>query len=589
MTWATFVTLAVLLATGVALIRDLAPPATTMVLAVTVLLLGGVVTPAEAFGGFSNPAPITVAALFVVARAVERTGALQPLVRRILGGGAGPRTSLLRLLVPTAGVSAFMNNTPVVAMLTPQVTEWAHREGRPPSWYLMPLSFAAILGGTMTLVGTSTNIVVSGLLEDHGLAPLAMFELTPVGAPLTVLGLAVLVVLAPLLLPDRRSPRQEAEDESRSFVIHMVVVPGGPIDGRTVEEAGLRHLRGVFLAEIEPEGEAAVPAAPGRVLDGGDRLLFVGRADDVVDLQSIRGLRAAEGKVGLDLDAPGHAFVEVVVSAASPLAGRTLRSFGFRGRYQATVLAIHRAGDRVHAKLGDVRIRHGDTLILVADAGFVRRWRDRSDFLLVSDLGGSAPTGSRKAGLTLAIAVGMVLAAATGLLPMLEASLLAALILLGTRVLTPEEAARAVHLEVIVLIGAAFGLGAALSNSGVADALAGGVVAATRAVGPAGILFGVAVVTSLMTEIISNNAAVVLVFPVAMAAAAAAGLDPRPFAVAVALAGSSSFLSPIGYQTNTMVYGPGGYRVLDYTRLGLPLNLLVLALITALVPRVWPF
>ena len=179
MSWAPVVTLAVVLAAGVALVRGTVPPATTMVASVTVLLLAGVVTPQEAFGGFSNPAPITVAALFVVARAVERTGALQPLVRRILGRGAGPRASLMRLLVPTAAVSAFMNNTPVVAMMTPQVTEWAHREGRPPSWYLMPLSFATILGGTMTLVGTSTNIVVSGLMEDRGLSPLTMFELLP--------------------------------------------------------------------------------------------------------------------------------------------------------------------------------------------------------------------------------------------------------------------------------------------------------------------------------------------------------------------------------------------------------------------------
>ena len=589
MSWAAVVTLAVVLAAGVALVRGSVPPATTMVASVTVLLLAGVVTPQEAFGGFSNPAPITVAALFVVARAVERTGALQPLVRRILGRGAGPRASLMRLLVPTAAVSAFMNNTPVVAMMTPQVTEWAHREGRPPSWYLMPLSFATILGGTMTLVGTSTNIVVSGLMEDRGLSPLTMFELLPLGGPFAIVGVGALIALAPLLLPDRRSPRQEAEEESRSFVVHMVVVPGGAIDGRTVEEARLRNLSGVFLAEIEPRGESAVPAAPDRVLGGGDRLLFVGRADDVVDLQSIPGLRAAEEADGLDLHAEGHTFVEAVVSSTSPLAGQTLRSLGFRERYQATVLAIHRAGDRVHAKLGDVRIRHGDTLILVADAGFVRRWRDRSDFLLVSVLGGTAPSGDRKAGLTLAVTAGMVAAVATGLLPMLEASLLAVILLLAGRVLTAEEAARAVHLDVVVLIGAAFGLGAALANSGVAAALAGSVVSATVPLGPAGVLLGVAVVTSLLTEILSNNAAVVLVFPVAMAAAAAAGLDPRPFAVAVAVAGSSSFLSPIGYQTNTMVYGPGGYRVLDYTRLGLPLNLLVLALITLLVPRIWSF
>ncbi|MEX0935960.1 MAG: SLC13 family permease [Gemmatimonadota bacterium] len=577
----------VVLLTGVVMVRDLLPPAAALLSAVIFLLLVGVITPAEAFGGFSNPAPITVAALYIVARAVEKTGALQPLIRQTLGSGDGNRRGLARLLVPTAGASAFLNNTPIVAMLVPQVSEWAHQRERPPSWYLMPLSFAAILGGTITLVGTSTNIVVSGLLEEAGMAPLTMFELTPVGLPFAIVGLLALLLLAPILLPDRRGARREFEVEAREFVFHMEVASDGALDGVTVEDGGLRHLSGVFLAEIQRGGEVLAPARPGTRLRGGDRLMFVGQVDDVLDVQKIRGLRSTEREHALDLSEPGHTFFEAVVSATSGIAGRTLKEVGFRGRYQAVVLGIHRSGERIHAKLGDVRIRHGDTLLLLADEGFDERWRDRSDFLLVSHLGGSPTSSTRMALFTAGVTLAMVVAVATGLVPMLNGALLAAVVMVLSRALTPADARRAVDLDVVILIAAAFGLGAAIRSSGLAEVLASGIVAGSQVLGPVGTLIGVAVVTMILTELVTNNAAAVLVFPIAVSTAVASGLDPRPFAVTVAIAASASFLTPIGYQTNTMVYGPGGYRFLDYLRLGLPMSLLVLIALGVLVPIFW--
>ena len=580
-------TLFILVVSAVAMIRDIVSPTRAIVVAVVVLLLGGVITTQEALSGFSNPAPVTIAALFIVARAVEKTGALQPLIRRILDSGSGSRLSLARLLVPTAAASAVLNNTPIVAMLTPQVSEWAHKRGKPPSWYLMPLSFAAVLGGTVTLVGTSTNIVVSGLLQEAGMEPLTMFELTPIGLPLAVIGVAVLVLLAPVLLPNRRDARQEFEERAREFVFRMEVEPGGVLDGVTVKSGGLRHLKGVFLAEIEREGEVVALARPDLRLRGRDQLVFVGRADDVVDLQNIRGLKSSEHEHGLDFTEPHHTFFEAVVSATSPLAGQTLREVGFRGQYKAVVLAIHRSGKRIHAKLGGIRIRHGDTLLLLADEGFTERWCDRPDFLLVSHLGGSPHAGTKPALYAAGVTVAMITAASIGLTPMLNAALLAAILMVVGKALTPTDARRAVDLDVIVLIGAAFGLGAAVRSSGIADILATGIVAASQIVGPVGTLLGVAVVTMLLTELITNNAAAVLVFPIAISTAAAAGLDPRPFALTVAIAASASFLTPVGYQTNTMVYGPGGYRFLDYLRLGFPMSLLVLLFVGIVIPALW--
>ncbi|MPZ16998.1 MAG: SLC13 family permease [Luteitalea sp.] len=588
MTWEAWFTLAVLVSTIVALVRDVAAPAAVVLGAIVVLLLVEVVTVDEAFAGFSNPAPLTVGALYVLARAIEKTGALQPLITAALGSGDGARVGLARLLIPAACASAFLNNTPIVAMLAPQVAAWASRRGQPVSRFLMPLSFAAILGGTVTVLGTSTNIVVSGLLQADGQAPLGIFEISPVGLPVACVGLVALLMLAPILLPDRRTASQQFEEDIREFAVSMNVAPGGPLHGRTVEQAGLRHLHGVFLVEVQREGEFIAPVSPDTTLHGGDRLMFVGRADLVADLQSTRGLVSTEQQHAAFVAGPNTSFFEAVVSEASPLAGKSLRESGFRARYQAAVLAIHRAGARVRAKLGDVVLKPGDTLLLLADAGFRSRWRDRNDFLLVSRLDGAPPpTTPRQAALVGAITVGIVLTAATGLFSIVQASLAGALALVAFRVMTPAEARSAVNIEVLVVIAAAFGLGAAVTTSGLAEVVAQLIVLTFDGWGTLGLLLAIAVTTVLFTEVITNNAAAVLMFPIAMATASRVGEEPRLFAIVVAIAASLSFLSPLGYQTNTMVYGPGGYRFGDYARLGLPLSLLVLVVLVTTSAVFW--
>jgi di/tricarboxylate transporter len=583
MSYEVIVTLVVLALTLVALARELMPPPATVLGAVILLLVFGVVSPQEAFSGFSNPAPITVAALYVLARAVEKTGALQPLVSATLGREGRGRGALLRLVLPTATASSFLNNTPIVAMLVPQVADWAEQRGQSPSRYLMPLSFAAILGGTVTTIGTSTNLVISGLLEASGEAPLGMFEISRVGAPVALVGLVGLVLLAPTLVPDRRPARRELDEDVREFVVNMVVGAGGPMDGRSVADAGLRHLQGVFLVEIERHGDLIAPVTPETVLHGDDRLTFVGKADLVVDLQAMRGLALAEHEHTGGLDTARHTFFEAVVGGVSPLVGHTLKDISFRGRYQAAVVAIHRAGHRVKGKLGEVPLQIGDTLMILADPGFHGRYRDRNDFLLVSKLGGAPPVATSQAWIVGAVALGIVGGAALGLLPILHLSLLGALVLVGTGVLTASEARHSVDLNVIVVIASAFGLGAAMANSGLATMMAGGLVEALGGYGPTGVLLGLVVATIVLLSVITNNAAAVLMFPIAVSAAGALGLEARPFAIAVAVAASVSFLTPIAYQTNLMVYGPGGYRFSDYLRLGGVLTVLVVPVIVVAV------
>ncbi len=588
MSWEAWFTLVVLVFMIVALARERFPPSATILSAVIVLLAAGVVSAEQAFSGFSNPAPITVAALYVLARAVEKTGALQPLVSATLGGGRDSRSSLIRLVAPTAAASAFLNNTPVVAMLVPQVRDWAERRGQSPSRYLMPLSFAAILGGMVTVIGTSTNLVVSGLLEAAGQPPLAMFEISRLGLPVAIAGCALLVLLAPVLLPDRRPARRELEENVREFVVSMVVEPDGPLNGKEVAASGLRHLQGVYLIEIERQGQLIAPVPPTTTLRSTDRLTFVGKANLVVDLQSTRGLAFAEQHHVGALDTTRHTFFEAVVGAASPLIGGTLRDAEFRGRYQAAVVAIHRAGHRVQAKLGDVRLRVGDTLLMLGDPDFRDRWRDRNDFLLVSRLGAAPPTTTSSAWIVGLIAVVIVVGASLGALPILHLSLLGAIALVGLGVLTPGEARRAVDLDVILVIAGAFGLGAAMATSGLADRLAGTLIGGLGFLGSAGVLAGVVLATVALLGFITNNAAAVLMFPIAMSTAAGLGLDQRAFAIAIAITASASFLTPMAYQTNLMVYGPGGYRFGDYARLGAPLTALVITTILITIPLFWP-
>jgi di/tricarboxylate transporter len=583
-----WITLGVLAVLVVVLARELIPPAIGVLAASIALLLIGVIDADQAFAGFSNEAPIVVGALLIVARAADLAGLFQPAVEWSFGRtGSERRWILPRILFPIAGMSAFLNNTTLVAMTVPSVLETCRRRSLPPSDFLMPISYAAVLGGVITTVGTSTNLTVSGLLREAEMPPLALFELTPVGLPLALAGCVIVVLLAPRLLPKRRSVTNAATQEvGREFTVSMRVVPQGPVDGNTVEQAGLRHLSGVFLVEIARTDHLIAPVAPTEVLEGGDVLTFVGRVDDVVDLHRIRGLESAATRQISQLD-DVHAFYEAVVG--NNLVGRTLREADFRARYGGAVLAIHRAGQRLEAKLGEVALRLGDTLLLVADTGFRDRFRDGRDFILIAPLRGVPPFRPRRAWLVAAIGIGFILATGTGRVPILQGALAAAVAVIGTRALTIRQAREALDLNILILIAAAFGLGAAVESSGLGAVIADLLVGLMGPFGLLGALAAILIATMALTELMSNNAAAVLLFPVAVATAAVTGTDPRPYVIAVTMGASLSFLTPIGYQTNLMVYGPGGYRFADFTRLGAPIDLAVIVLSLVLIPIFFPF
>ena len=586
MTADAWITLAVVAVSLFLMVRDVLPPAMVVLGATISLTVLRVIEPEAAFSGFANPAPVTVAALYVLARAVEVTGALDPVLSRLLGNGDQQRSTralLARLLVPVAGASAFLNNTPIVAMTAPEVAAWSEQRGQSAAPFLMPLSFAAILGGVVTSIGTSTNLVVSGLLVERGLAPFGLFEITKVGLPVAVAGVALLIVMAPTVLRREGAAVVDLKEQVREFSVDMRVIEDGPLVGLSVEEAGLRQLQGVFLVRIERGGYVIAPVAPHEMLEAGDVLSFVGNVDLIVDLQRMRGLASTEEHHLAGVDETRQSFFEVVLGSSSSLTGHTLKEVGFRSRYDAAVLAVHRAGHRVEAKLGELRLRAGDTLLLLADTDFRDHWRESGDFLVVAGIDGTSPARTRKAPLVLAMTALLVIVAGANVLPILDAALLIAIALVGTGVLTLREARDAVDLDVIIVIGAAFGLGIAMETTGLAEHAADLLLGVFAPFGGLGALLGVVVATIALTEMITNNAAAVLMFPIALQTAAAVDADPRAYAIAVAVAASASFLTPIGYQTNTIVYGLGGYRFSDYPRLGLPLTVLVLAAIVGVI------
>ncbi len=588
MDWQATLTLATLVGVLSALAATRIAADLVLMSALALLLITGVLGPVEALVGFANPGVITIATLYVVAAGLKETGAIQWLARLLLGHPKTERGAQLRMIAPTGVLSGFMNNTAVVAMFIPAIQDWAQRLGISASKLLLPLSYAAILGGTCTLIGTSTNLVVDGMLQSKLGIHLGLFELAWVGVPLLVIGGAFLVLVGHKLLPDRGGVSEELE-QIREYGVEVIVANSGPLVGKTIAQAGLRALNYGYLTEIDRGGRLITAVEPDRTLQGGDRLYFVGAPECASELRRIQGLNPANGSVHkLEMANHQRCLVEVVLGPEFASLGKTIRDSRFRTGFNAVILSVSREGRRVPGKLGDITFRMGDTLLLEASHQFVEQYRFRRDFLLVSALNDSTPPDFHKAPRALGILAVMVLLSATGLLTILEAAFLAAGAMIVTGCLTASRARRSVDLPVLVIIASSFALGNAMTETGAAQWVAGGLLG----FGPLTPWLALAIVyvlTAIFTEVITNNAAAVLMFPIALAVSEQLGVNFLPFAVAVMFAASASFITPLGYQTNLMVYGPGRYRFTDYVRLGVPLSLLIGTVAIGLIPLVWGF
>ncbi|MBE0505961.1 MAG: SLC13 family permease [Marinospirillum sp.] len=585
-----YLTLSLVLAVLALLITTRIPADVIMMAALACLMIVGILTPRESLSGFSNTGVMTIAVLYVVAAGLKESGAIQYIAHRLLGQPRTARQAQGRLLLPASLLSAFMNNTAVVAMLIPAVQDWSQRIRISASKLLLPLSYAAIMGGTLTLIGTSTNLVVDGLLQQQKGIALGMFELAWLGVPVLLVGGGFLLLFGDRLLPNRQGAVEQL-DQAREYGVEVEISPGSPLIGKTIAEAGLRSLTYTYLAEIERRGKLLPAVDPDTTLEAGDLLFFIGASEGANELRKINGLQpASEDVKKLNIAHHQRHLVEVVLGPDFPALAKTIRESAFRTRYKAVILSVSREGSRLLGKLGDIRFQVGDTLLLEAGKNFVDQYRFRRDFLLVSLLNNSTPPDFSKAPMALGWLVLLILLSTTGLLSILEAALIAAGGMLLTRCVTASRGRGAIDLSVLVVIAASFALGAAMTKTGAAQMLANLLLGgADTGMSPWLALALVYLMTVVFTEMITNNAAAVLMFPVAMAVSDQLGVSFMPFAIAIMFAASASFITPLGYQTNLMVYGPGGYKMADYARIGLPLSLLTGSTAVLLIPWIWSF
>lgn len=589
--WHMALTLGVVAVIFGALVRGTAPPDILFVGATLVLALLGVITPVDAFAGFSNPGMLTVAFLFVVAAGLRETGVLDALGRQVLGSTKTERGLISRLAAIVLPMSAFLNNTPVVAMFVPVLVSWSRKHRISPSKVLMPLSFLTILGGTCTLIGTSTNLVVNGMIVSAGMPSMGLFEIGAVGLPYAVIGTIYLLTVGQKLLPDRKEMLEQLGESRREFLVEMLVQPNCRLIGQTIEQAGLRHLPGLFLIEIDRGGDTIGPVDPFEIVKEGDRLTFTGVVSSIVELERIVGLvPASDPSYEVAPSAQRRRRLsEAVISSNSPLIGKTIRDADFRAAYGAAVVAVHRGGARVEKKIGDIRLRPGDTLLLQTQPHFRRAHRNDPAFYLISDVKEWRPLRRDRAIPAFVAFVALLAMMTTGVIPVHVAAGLAAVAMVAMGCLSSGDANASIEWQVLVTIAASFGLGTALEKSGAAASIASTMVGSIEGWGPIAALACIYLIGSLMTEVITNNAAAVLLFPICVETAKLYDVSPRPFLVALMLAASASFMTPIGYQTNMMIYGPGGYRFSDFLRVGAPLNLILWGVAVLLIPRFWAF
>ncbi|MBD3226445.1 MAG: SLC13 family permease [Caldithrix sp.] len=580
-----YYTAIVIIGMTVTLVKEWFKPSLTIFCALILLNLGGVISIQETFSGFSNHGMLTVGVLFIVAGALQSSTTFAAYIEGLLGQKYN-RTIYFKLMVPVTFLSAFLNNTPIVASLIPVIKRWAKKHNMTASKFLIPLSYAAILGGICTLIGTSTNLVVHGLMLDAGMQGFSFFELGKVGLPIAIIGILYFSVIGYHFLPDRKDIITQFGETTREFVVVMKVDEEYPYIGKSVEDAHLRHLRGLFLFQIVRNGNEIAPVSPREIIQNNDTLFFTGLPETIYELQKTPGLHILKDSAFdlKDIDSDKYRTFEVVISNASPLLGLSVRESGFRTKYDAVILGIHRSGKRIEKKVGDIVFQPNDTLFLLARHDFENKWYHSTEFSLVSPSIKEYSKPKTKGNFALLLMAAMIVAVTTGMIQsMLVAASIVAGIMILTKIISYGDAKNTIDFDVLIVIASALGIGKAVANSGIADWMADQLIAFAGGLGIIGIIAVLFLITSLYTEIITNNAAAALIFPIALSTALHMQLDPRPFMITIAIAASSSFATPMGYQTNLMVYNPGGYRFTDFLKTGVVMNVLVGILVTALV------
>ena len=599
MSWEILLVFGLLAAMLASFVWEKLPTELTALAGLAILMVTGILDTEDALASFSNSAPITVGAMFVLSAALEKSGAIQALADRLQSlPGISMATALPGLIVSVGILSAFINNTPVVVVFLPIALSLAKQIGAPASKLLIPLSYASILGGSCTLIGTSTNIVVSSIATSHGLAPISMFELAWIGIPLFIAGAIYLLTLGYKLLPRREMLSSIlSEEEKREYILDAFVGDNSSLIGKSLSQLPHYKTSGLRALEVIRHGIALPEESPQITLEAGDRILVTASARALAKAQSSTtgSPDALLAEFGLEsIAAVQGSFVEVALRSETDLAGSTLRELNFRQRYRLAPVAIHRKGRNLRTKLTSTPLQAGDILLLLGSVEAIENLRRERDFVIIDEAKIEAQSSPAKRALTLAAIVAVIAAAAADLMPIAGAAIVACVALILANCITMKDAYRAIHWPILFLIFAMIGVGRAMETSGATDFVARNLVQSVSYLvsedwRPFLLLAGIYLLTTVLTEILSNNAAAVLMTTLAIGTAETLGVDPRPFIIAVAVGASASFATPIGYQTNTYVYGIGGYRFSDFMKIGIPLNALAFIVTLALVPLIWKF
>ena len=583
----------ILVVAMILLITEKVPVDLTSIGIIVVLTVSGILSPTEAIAGFASPAVITVAAMFLISKGMIRTGAVGYISQKVIEYSRGkPNLAIFLILFIVGAASAFINNTPVVVLFIPIILSLSCELGLSPSKFLIPVSYASILAGTCTLIGTSTNIIISDLSAGHGLGSLGMFELSPLGVPIALLGFIFLFFAAPKLMPNTHNPVCELKDpEHRRYLAELQVPRGSRLTGENPASFFLQKFPAMEILELIRYSHVYYPDRDTVKIAPDDILLVKGSANDLVEILHDDLIELPMADQGLSLEAENKEtlIVELIIPPQSTLLGERLVASGLRRDPDIHIIAIKR--QKLHyaePKVKDTRLKIGDILLVRLPESSLERLRGGSDFIIAEDVHHEI-VHKRLARRAFLIFGAMVVSASTGMADILVCALAAAFLMLITGCLQLRDAYRAIDARVLLIIIATIALSAALEKTGTSEFYARTFLSMFTGLSPAFVLSGVIILTSISTHLLSNNATAILLLPIAITAAQSLGVDPRPFIIAVCFGASACFATPIGYQTNLLVYGPGGYRFSDYLKLGIPLNLLVLVLGSLFIPMIWPF
>ena len=601
MTISGYIALGVILLMIIALVREILRPGLILFSALVMFMIFDIISAEDALSGFSNQGMITVALLFLVSEGVKESGILNKVGSLILPKKRKPIPRLLlQIMIPVSAISAFLNNTPVVIIFGPMLKKWADKLSLPSQKFLIPLSYATIFGGTCTLIGTSTNLLVHGMMLDRGMAGLGMFELAKVGLFIVFFGFLYMNIFSNRLLPGEKIPKFSFPNDTRDYYFDLYLPANSHLVGKEIEKRHLPGLKEFTVRTVIRNGKHIRISNSPFALEAGDKMIVAGSSEDVGFLTQSTGVKLnALDNADPEFLKKSLKQVEVVIAPRFPGIQQTLGEFDFYGHYNAVVMAVHRNGERISTNLDKLELKTGDNLMLLTTEDFTRYWGTSRVFYMASEIGEMDDSKDRRRRWIAMGLVFLMIAGATAgrFIPthgkneydMFFFAAVTVMLMALMKIFTPKKYTKPINWDVLITIACAIGVSRALQMSGAADFIARNTINISKGFGPLGVMAAIFLITNLFTEIITNNAAAAITFPIAYAAATQLGVDPKPFFITICIAASASFSTPIGYQTNLIVQSIGNYKFSDYWKIGLPLNIMALIISMLVIPRFWPF